>query len=194
MIPKLLLAAAAAFAGLTAAGCGSTDSGQADRLTTPPTSTAATAGRPIPPDDRAARLAEKLEQKDNRKLAGSGDLAQIREVLSDVQVDLTAGQGWGVCHELTEAGQRELARLRLGGYKTCEDVVVEFSRRNRPANGKPKISRIVSVRIRGNRAIATVKDPGSGPTYRVPFTKAEGQIWKLPRLSLIEPAAAPDGA
>lgn len=171
------LRAAALVAVATAialAGCGSNDdgttaaSGGSATAVNDGTGPAGDAGRPASGEPAALPAA-----------TGS-DARQIRVLLDYLQERYIAGDGPGYCAGLTADGRKLVAEIsksyRLGD--TCEKFVVKTAQMGRETNTKQKPSKIVSVKVKGNRAVAQVSDAGRPPAP-LAFAKEDGR-WKLP--------------
>ena len=112
-----------------------------------------------------------------------GPKAAIKEVLYDIQSDFPRGLGSSVCWELSEAGQREIETSGIGSG-SCQRRIPSIAKRALAAGFEPRFSRIRSVRIRGGRAGALVREP-DGSLRRVPFVKGP-HGWKAPSLTVAE--------
>lgn len=116
-------------------------------------------------------------------IVSGGPMAGVQEVVDDVQDSLRVGSGWGVCRELSEAGQ---AVLGGGAAARCEDAVSRAVARRRATGVAPMRSTVISLDTDGPRPTATVRD-ADGCNYRTRFTRDRG-AWVLLRADLDAPS------
>lgn len=159
-VPLIVLATIALTAGPTACGSSDDDGSEAQGQAAGSTTKA------VADDDAAAH-------------AGS-DKEQVRWLLDALQADFIAGDATGYCSKLTAAGRKQLADVSksFGRGPSCVEYIAQTSKMTRESGIEQRPTELLSVRIRGNRAVATVSDGGRPPEPLV-FVKRDGR-WKLP--------------
>lgn len=108
---------------------------------------------------------------------------RIKEVFAQWQEDFTTGNGDATCARLTASGRNELLAYRdvagnIDPKATCAEVVSAIIKRTEEAGIEQQPAKVVSAKIKGNRAIAQVSDAGR-PAIPVRLVKEDGE-WKLP--------------
>lgn len=109
-----------------------------------------------------------------------GDRGQIRRLLDEAQAAYIAGDGSGYCEMLTASGQEQIVRFAkaYGVADTCEQFIATTSQATKNAGIKQKPTKILAIKLDGDRARATVSD-GGRPPQPFAFVKQEG-VWKIP--------------
>jgi hypothetical protein len=113
---------------------------------------------------------------------GSPTKIKMQEAINDIQNDFANGVGW-VCNELSEAGQRELAHLVRPPH--CTTTASWLSRLLRRMDAPLWYSRVVSVELDGNGAVAELDTVGKG-RHRARFAADDGD-WRLDSLRYAVP-------
>lgn len=106
--------------------------------------------------------------------------AEIRAAFKSFEADLQAGKAESACAQMTRAGQQAAARLGGADGGSCVKTIQAFAQGAGELEQKP--SRIVSVTVNGDKAVAKVSDAGRTPVD-LPFAK-EGGEWKLASLGV----------
>jgi hypothetical protein len=164
--PTVLIAALAALA-FTPAGCGSDDdddAGQAGAAQTQPAKPASGNGGDATRDDAVPR----------------SDAGQIRQLLADAQLDYLEGNAEAYCARLTAAGRAQVANFGRAYQQgdTCQEVIRKTSATAGETGLKQKPTKLLSVKVNGDIAVAQVSD-GGRPPQPLRFVKhADG--WKIP--------------
>lgn len=112
-------------------------------------------------------------------LRSGSDEDQIRYVIEDLQSDFIVGDGDGYCSNLTAVSRKQIADVARSYQhgKTCQDFVTATSKLTRKVNPKQKPTVVLSVKVDGDRATATVSDGGRDPAP-VKFVNQDGS-WKV---------------
>lgn len=131
---------------------------------------------------------------DATKPLTGNDKQQIRQLLKNLQADYIKGDAVSYCSSLTAAGRKQVARVGrpYGLGDTCEDFISQTSAMARDTKVKQKPSVLLSVDVRGNRAVASVSDGGRLAQPLV-FVKVDGE-WKVPDPGIRDPLAPPKQA
>lgn len=110
----------------------------------------------------------------------SGREAEINEVLVGVQDAFVELDGAGYCEKLAPAGIRQVERFgKAFAYgDQCAEIIDAASKATRDAGVKQKPTKLISVKFRGDRAIATVSN-GGRPPEPMTFVNHDGN-WKIP--------------
>lgn len=117
---------------------------------------------------------------------GGGPKVEIREVVSDIQLDFAEGIG-GVCPELSKGGERELTGQRNPVLSDCTTVASRLSRQVRRHRAvEPWHSRFISITVKGKKATAVLATPGRG-RHKAHFVDQRIVGWRLVSLRQVEP-------
>lgn len=110
----------------------------------------------------------------------SGREAAVEAALIGLQDDFVSGDGAGYCNRLTAAGRRQVAEFGKAYFlgKDCIEVVAKSAKSARDSGIKQQPTRLISVKFKGDRASATVRD-GRRPPQEMVFVDVGGD-WKLP--------------
>ncbi len=106
--------------------------------------------------------------------------SEIEATFKKFEDEFQSGNAAAACGHLSSSGQRDAAALTGGSDETCVDALKAFGRGVSGLEQKP--SRILSVEVDGNSAVASVSDAGR-PPVDVPFVR-EGGEWKLDQLAV----------
>lgn len=109
--------------------------------------------------------------------SATGDEASIRKLFKDFEAAYQAGDGERACRMLTAAARAEAAGLR-GDGQTCQQSVARIGATMGDIEQQP--SKILSVRVDGDRATASISDAGR-PPVELPFVREDGG-WKIAEL------------
>ncbi len=117
------------------------------------------------------------------------DDGQIRALIAQAQQAFKAGDGQTACDGLNAAGQRDILDYgkAMGIKGGCPDIVKSIAKTNKAAGLEQPPTRVVAVRVRGQRATALIRIPGTGPV-RQGYQKINGQ-WKQQPLGLADALA-----
>jgi len=108
------------------------------------------------------------------------DRAQIEQVLDGVQADFVSGDSDAYCAKLTARARAQVAeygRLSERG-RTCEETIRKGSQLTRDAGIVQRLTKLLSVRVHGDRAVAKVSN-GGRPPEPMRFVRRGGD-WKIP--------------
>jgi hypothetical protein len=108
----------------------------------------------------------------------------MQEVIDDYQDGLARGSGWAVCGELSDSARAELGR---GDEAACFNRAAQVVARQSARGTDWTTSEIVAVDVRGDRALATVRDAGDSRTYLVRLVRERG-VWALSATDLDAPS------
>jgi hypothetical protein len=108
------------------------------------------------------------------------DRAQIRQVMDDVQAAFVAVDGRAYCSMLAPAGRLQVERFGRSFQHgdDCVETINTVAAMTRDAGAKQRPTKILSVRIHGDRAVATISN-GGRPPEPMRFVKVDGQ-WRVP--------------
>lgn len=170
-LPRSWSAAALVILLTTVAGCGGGDTDEPAAKTAPQAATA---------DD------DWVIYRDLGDPPNADARTAIKEVLSDVQADFPLSLTTGVCSELSWAGEDELEAAGIDDSGDCDVVMGKLMARAQAAGLEPRYSRVMSVTVNREAAIAVVREKHGKP-HRVPFVEEDGRGWKLVSLTFAEP-------
>lgn len=106
------------------------------------------------------------------------DEADVRSTFKRFEAAFQAGDGYRACRMLTKAAREEAGNLISD--QTCERGIAQLG--DTAGDFKQDPSKILSVRIDGDKAVASVSDAGRR-AVPLPFVKEGGQ-WKISDLGL----------
>jgi hypothetical protein len=110
----------------------------------------------------------------------AGDKEQLTQLVRDMQQAFTQGHGDTYCALLTPAGQAEIVRyakmLSVPGG-TCQAITRTIARQSRAAGLTQEPTRVLAVRVRGQRATVLVRISDRFNS-RIRFVKQDGD-WLL---------------
>lgn len=110
----------------------------------------------------------------------TGQEAEIDEVLLGIQDDFDQIDGASYCSRLTEAGVRQVEKFgkAYGHGNDCAKIIDTVAKNTRDAGVEQRPSRLISVKFKGDRAVATIRN-GKRPPEPMIFVKEDGE-WKIP--------------
>jgi hypothetical protein len=116
---------------------------------------------------------------DNNEPSGT-PTQQVEQTLDQSQQAIIAGDGETYCSSLTAAGRASVAAYgrRTGRGATCAQTIATNARLAKTAGIKQQPTRVLSVKINGNTAIAKITDGGRSATKMRLTRESDG--WKRP--------------
>ena len=186
---------AATALALAAGGCGGSDDEGDDAAKAVPTETT----QNLDPEPRRPGAEEigyvralELADKDNEEVGtGLSAKSKIREGIEDIQVSVGEVNGQSVCHELSRTAAVGVARtIGSDDADDCADAVKTAASKRRQADGTTALSEVLSVKARGDRATARIRNP-DGATRHIAFVKEDGRLWRAASLQAIDPGLFP---
>jgi hypothetical protein len=119
------------------------------------------------------------------------DKQQIGQLIKNMQAYYIQGDAENYCASLTAGGRKMVAEVgkpyKMGS--SCEEFISRTSKLTRQAKIKQKPTVLLAVRVRGDKAVATVSDGGRS-AQSVALVKVGGE-WKVPDPGIRDPLASP---
>lgn len=140
---------------VSAAGCGSDDSGESNRDRQASEASAGQAGR-------------------------SGGAAEIQRMLDSFNRQVLAGDGDQACSHLTSDAEALVSKM--GRAANCEEAVSRIKAANEAGNVRQQPAEVLDVEVAGDEAVVEVSDAGR-PAVRLTVVRRDGD-WKIPAESL----------
>jgi hypothetical protein len=123
--------------------------------------------------------------------SGGSDDEQITALFRDLQAAFIAADGVRFCALLAADGQAEVVRYgKVVGHKgDCAKVMTRLGQATKRADVRQIRSRVLSVKVNGDKAVAMVKD-GDRTPVPLNVVRVDGE-WRLPSPGL-EASLAPE--
>ena len=118
---------------------------------------------------------------DDGDSGGGSDQEQARQTVEDLYAAIRAGDAEGVCEQLNEAAQEQLAAGGLGTKSgSCADSFQGFLDAAEKKGGLNLTlkAKVESVKVTGDKAVAKISFGGGGRNGEIPLEKVDGE-WKL---------------
>lgn len=138
---------------------------------------------------------DSTQPQSGREADGGSESDRVRATVDGLYDAMGDRDAEGVCDQLNEAAQEQVAKGGLPGSEgtTCVEGFQAFFEAAEEAGGldTPDNAEVVDVKVDGDRATATVKF-GPGQRGKIPLVKVDGE-WKLEAVGANRPSSEASG-